>query len=333
MGNIESMSQDVIAIARAGGPEVLTMARRDRPQPASGQVLIRVHSAGINRHDCGQRSRGPNTHESDIPGLEVSGHIESVGGDVRGIEVGSPVCALVDGGGYAQYAIADAANVFPVPAHLSLREAASVPEAAFTSWYNFFSVGAMQPGETALIHGGTSGVGVFAIQLLRALGHAVYTTCGSDEKVAFARSLGANDAFNYRTDDFAKRMAEAGIGVDVVLDMSGGRYIDQNLAVLAYGGRIVHLSQGPGGPLPVPLRAVMQKEARITGSLMRPLAPARKRKVAEALKEHVWPLLGEAIRPVISEVYPLAEAHSAHRRLEQGDNIGKLLLAVESIAQ
>lgn len=328
--HIQQTFQDAIVITRAGGPEVLAMARREQPRPASGQVLIRVHCAGVNRHDCGQRSRGPNNHESDIPGLEVSGHVVSVGGDVGNIEVGAAVCALVDGGGYAQYVVAEAAYVFPLPVGLTLSEAASLPEAAFTVWYNFFSVGAMQPGETALIHGGTSGVGVFAIQLLRALGHAVYATCGSDEKVAFARSLGANDAFNYRQDDFAKRMRDAGIAVDVVLDMSGGRYTEQNLQVLAYGGRIIHLSAGSGLPLQVPLRSLMQKEARVTGSLMRPLPSARKRQTAQALEERVWPLLGSAIRPVISCVYPLAEAHRAHRHLEQGDNIGKLLLAVDA---
>lgn len=317
---------DAIAIARAGGPEVLVPVRRNRPSPGPSQVLIRVHAAGVNRHDCGQRSRGPNTHESDIPGLEVSGHVTAVGSDVKDLKPGDAVCALVDGGGYAQYAVADAATVLPVPSGLSLEEAAGVPEAAFTVWYNFFSVAAMQPGEAVLIHGGTSGVGTFAIQLLRSLGHPVYATCGADEKVAFVRSLGATGAFNYRTEDFSTGLAQAGVSIDVVLDMSGGKYTERNLAVLAYGGRIVHLAPGSGSPLQIPLRVLMQKEARVTGSLMRPLAAERKAKVAQALRAQVWPRLGPQIRPVLSRSYRLADAHLAHAQLESGDNIGKILL-------
>lgn len=319
-----------IAIARAGGPEVLTPVQRPRPEPGLGQVLIRVSTAGVNRHDCGQRSRGPNLHESDIPGLEVSGHIEQIGADVQGLQVEMPVCALVDGGGYGEFVIAEADNVLPVPEGMTLRDAAAIPEAAFTTWYNFFTLAAMQPHETVLIHGGTSGIGVFAIQMLRALGHPVYVTCGTDQKVDFARSLGATDGFNYRTENFVKRMGDNNIVADVVLDMSGGIYTTQNLEVLAYGGRIVHLVSGAGAGLQVPLRALMQKEARITGSFMRRLAQPRKAKVAQELKAHVWPLLGNKIRAIVSNAYPLDQAHLAHSCLEQGDNMGKLLLEVDA---
>lgn len=318
--------QDAIVISRAGGPEVLVPVHRPIPEPAPTEVLIRIHAAGVNRHDCGQRSRGPNNHESDIPGLEVSGHVEAVGNEVRGLKTGDAVCALIDGGGYAQYAIAEASLTMPVPAGLSLDEAAAVPEAAFTCWYNFFSVAALQPGESVLIHGGTSGVGTFAIQLLRGLGYRVYATCGSDDKVAFARQLGATEVFNYRKGEFPGGLIESGLSVDVVLDMSGGKYMEQNLAALAHGGRIVHLSAGGGATVPLSLRAVMQKEARVTGSLMRPLPIQRKAQVAEALRRVVWPMLASQIRPVLSETFPLKDASEAHRKLESGDNIGKILL-------
>ncbi|MDX3908147.1 MAG: NAD(P)H-quinone oxidoreductase [Pigmentiphaga sp.] len=323
------MLQETIVISRAGGPEVLVPQQRPVPAPGPDEVLIRVRWAGINRHDCGQRSRGPSTHESDVPGLEVAGHVEAVGANVRGLAPGAEVCALVDGGGYAQYATAHRALVLPRPDTLTLQEAACFPEAAFTVWYNFFSVAAMQPGERVLIHGGTSGIGVFAIQLLRALGHSVYATSGSEEKAAFARSLGAARVFNYKTEAFAEVMAREGLAADVILDMSGGRHTEQNLAALAYGGRIVHLSGGSGAPLQASLRAIMQKEARITGSLMRPLPLDRKTRVAEALRSAVWPLLGTAIRPVIHRTYPLAQAAQAHRDMETGDHIGKLLLDVQ----
>ncbi len=322
------MLQDTIIIDRAGGPEVLVSARRDIPEPAPDEIVIHIHWAGVNRHDCGQRSRGPNTHESDIPGLEVSGYVHAVGSSVRDLTVGTPVCALVNGGGYAQYVSAHRTQVLPIPQDLTLQQAACLPEAAFTVWYNFFSVAAMQSGETALIHGATSGIGVFAIQLLHALGHVVYATSGSPEKVAYARSLGAARAFNYKTDPFAEIMAREGLSADVILDMSGGRHMDQNLAALAYGGRIVHLSAGSGALPQLSLRAVMQKEARVTGSMMRPLPHEKKAKVAQALKTVVWPMVGSKIRPVISKVYPLAQAHIAHRDMEQGEHIGKLLLKV-----
>lgn len=322
------MLQETIVICRAGGPEVLAPAQRPVPTPGPDEVLIRVEWAGVNRHDCGQRSRGPNDHESDIPGLEVAGVVEAVGEGVRDLTPGAKVCALTNGGGYAQFAIAHRALVLPIPEGMTTEQAACFPEAAFTVWYNFFSVGAMQPGETALIHGGTSGIGVFSIQLLRALGHTVYATSGSEEKAAFARSLGAARVFNYRTESFAEIMGREGLTADVILDMSGGRHTEQNLAVLAYGGRIVHLSGGSGAPLQAPLRLIMQKEARITGSMMRPLPLERKKRVAEALRTTVWPLLGNAIRPVVHRTYPLAEAAQAHRDMEAGEHIGKLLLRV-----
>ncbi|GAA4343240.1 NAD(P)H-quinone oxidoreductase [Pigmentiphaga soli] len=320
------MLQDTIVIARAGGPEVLTPARRPVPEPGRGQVLIRVRAAGVNRHDCGQRARGPNNHESDIPGLEVAGVVQAVGDEVVGLEPGTEVCALINGGGYAQYALAEAPLVMPMPAGFSDEEAAGVPEVAFTTWYNMFFVATLKPGGRVLIHGGTSGVGVFAIQLLTALGHPVYATCGTPEKVDLATQLGARHAFNYRSEDFAAQLKADGVAIDAVLDMSGGRYMAQNLDVLAYGGHIVHLTTGTAAATPVPLGAVMQKEARVTGSRLRPLPLARKIEVALALKSVAWPLLGNRIRPLVHRVFPLAQAADAHRYLESGDSFGKLIL-------
>lgn len=321
------MQQNAIVISKAGGPEVLVPTRCDIPAPAADQIVIKTAWAGVNRHDCGQRSRGPNDHESDIPGLEVSGTVHAVGSLVRGLEVGTPVCALVNGGGYAEYVATHWQHVLPIPAGLSLQQAACLPEAAFTSWYNFFSVADLQVGESVLIHGATSGVGVFAVQLLTALGHPVYATSGSPEKCALALKLGARRSFNYRTDAFAERLQREGTPADVILDMSGGRHMEQNIAALAYGGRILHLSSG-ASPVPVSLRAVMQKEARITGAMMRPLPDARKTKVAEALKKIVWPLIGSRIQTLVHQTYPLARACDAHRDMEQGDHSGKLLLDV-----
>jgi len=321
------MQQDAIIISRAGGPEVLVPARCDIPQPAADEVVVKGAWAGVNRHDCGQRSRGPNDHESDIPGLEVSGTVHAVGSLVRGIEVGTQVCALVNGGGYAEYVATHWQQVLPVPAGLTLQQAACLPEAAFTTWYNFFSLAALQVGESVLIHGATSGVGVFAVQLLSALGHPVYATSGSAEKCALALSLGARRAFNYKTEPFAQLLQEAGTPVDVILDMSGGRHMEQNLAALAYGGRILHLSSG-AAPVSLSLRAVMQKEARVTGAMMRPLPAAKKALVAQALKKVVWPLVGDRIQTRVHQTYPLAQASQAHRDMEQGDHSGKLLLQV-----
>ena len=321
------MQQDAIVISRAGGPEVLVPARYDIPQPAADEVVVKVAWAGVNRHDCGQRSRGPNDHESDIPGLEVSGTVHAVGSLVRGLEVGMQVCALVNGGGYAEYVATHWQQVLPVPAGLTLQQAACLPEAAFTTWYNFFSLAALQVGESVLIHGATSGVGVFAVQLLSALGHPVYATSGSADKCALALSLGARRAFNYKTEPFAQLLQEAGTPVDVILDMSGGRHMEQNLAALAYGGRILHLSSG-AAPVSLSLRAIMQKEARVTGAMMRPLPAAKKALVAQALKKVVWPLVGDRIQTRVHQVYPLAQASQAHRDMEQGDHSGKLLLQV-----
>lgn len=321
--------QTVIRITAPGGPEVLLPESQPVPQPRDGDILIAVRAAGVNRHDCNQRGRGPSPDHSDVPGLEVAGEVVAVGRGVAPGWLGQRVCALTDGGGYAPFAIAQAAQALPVPEGLDWVQAAALPEAAFTLWHNFFGVARLAAGESVLLHGGTSGVGTLAIQVLTALGHPVYATCGSPDKVAAARRLGARDAVDYRREDFVSVLRErtAGRGVDVILDMSGGRYSTQNVDLLARRGRLVHLSPGAGALFQAPLRAIMAKEAVVTGSLLRPLPNAEKAAIAERLRVVVWPLIAEGrVRPVVHRVFPLAQAAEAHRVMEAGEHIGKLVL-------
>ncbi|WP_185732337.1 NAD(P)H-quinone oxidoreductase [Burkholderia sp. Bp8963] len=319
-----------IQITAAGGPEVLVPVEMPVPKCGSSDVLIRVVSAGVNRHDVNQRRRGPDTEHSPVPGLEVSGVVARVGAHVTSVEMGDEVCALVNGGGYAEYAIADAGQVLPVPPAISLRDAAALPEALFTTVHNFFNVAKLAPGESVLIHGGTSGVGTLATQMLTARGHAVYATCGTDEKCAMAEALGAVKAFNYRTIAFtdAVQAATGGKGVDVILDMAGAAYGRQNIEALAHRGRVVHLSPGGNADLAFPLRELMRKEAVVTGSLLRPLPNEEKNGIARWLHANVWPLIGTTVKPMITQRLPLELASAAHDALERGDVAGKILLDV-----
>jgi putative PIG3 family NAD(P)H quinone oxidoreductase len=321
--------QTVMVITAAGGPEVLEPRQRPVPTPADQELLIRVHAAGINRHDVNQRRRGPSTTHSDVPGLEVAGVVAGVGAKLSGWTMGERVCALTDGGGYGEYAVASAALAFRIPERLSDVLAAALPEALFTVWFNFFKVANLAPGESVLLHGGTSGVGSIAIQLLSGLGHPVFATCGSEDKVALAKSLGAREAFNYRSDKFAAgvRAATHGHGVDVILDMSGGRHSLRSLESLAYRGRIVHLSPGDGAEFSVPLRLIMSKEAKITGSLLRPLALTDKTVIADELRQRIWPTIDSGkIQPLVHRVLPLRQAAEAHAIMEAADHAGKLIL-------
>jgi len=319
-----------IHISAAGGPDVLASRRVPIPQCGPDQVLIAVTAAGVNRHDINQRRRGPDSLHSPIPGLEVSGRIAAIGENVRGLQPGDAVCALVDGGGYAEFALAHHGQVLPAPPAIALQDAAALPEALFTAWHNFFDVARLAPGEQVLIHGGTSGVGTIAIQMLRSMGFTVYATCGNDEKCAIAEGLGARGAFNYRSRPFEQGALEAteGRGVDVILDMAGTQYGHQNVAALARRGRVIHLSPGSGSDLGIPLRELMRKEGVVTGSLLRPLPDRRKAEIAASLKARVWPLLGKEIVPLIAARYGLADAPLAHARLEGGELAGKILLDV-----
>ena len=324
-----------IEITAAGGPEVLRPCLRDVPQPAAGQVLIRVHAAGINRHDCGQRRRGaPPPGATDIPGLEVSGEVVRAGDGVTRWQPGAMVVALVNGGGYAEYCLAEERLSLPLPEQLDDLVSAALPEALFTAWHNLFELCQLQAGEWLLVHGGASGVGTIAIQLARHFGVFVVATAGSAEKCEMCRTLGAHEVANYNEEDFVAvaKVATHGRGVDVILDMTGGLYAERNLDALAPDGRITHLTSAYEPRFNVPINLIMQKRAVITGSMLRPLPLERKAAVADELWRRVWPLLGRSINPVIDSILPLEAVREAHERMEAGRNIGKILLDVRSPA-
>jgi len=321
--------QRAIVITAAGGPDVLRL-RDDWPVPVPGpdEVLIKVAAAGINRHDCNQRAAGPAHEPNPVPGLEAAGNVVACGANVERKRLSEAVIALTDGGSYAEYVATDQALALPLPAGMGLMQGAALPEALFTTWFNFFELMRLAPGEAALIHGGASGVGTIAIQLLRALGHDVYATAGMPEKRNAALALGCKAAFDYTAPDLAGQILSAtdNRGVDVILDTSAGAHLTEDLAVLAPGGRIAHLSAGGGKRLEVPLRALMARRASITGGLLRATPLTLKRKIAQALHERVWPMLGTAIRPVVDTVYPLEQAAAAHAHMEAGRHIGKIML-------
>ena len=320
-----------IEIARPGGPEVLVPVERPKPAPGAGEVLIQVAAAGVNRPDAMQRAGHypPPPGASDIPGLEVAGTIVDVGSDVREWRAGDSVCALVAGGGYAEYCVAPAPQCLPVPRGCDLEHAAAIPEAFFTVWTNLFDRGRLKAGESVLIHGGTSGIGTTAIQLARARSSRVFATAGSAEKCAACERLGAERAINYREADFVAAIREAtgGRGVDVVLDMVGGDYLARNLDVLATDGRLVQIAVLGGAKGTLNLIAMMQRRLTLTGSTLRARPVAEKAAIAVELRAHAWPLLeAGTVRPVIHATFPLRAAADAHRVLESGAHIGKLVL-------
>ena len=318
---------------KPGGPEVLTPVERPVPRPASGELLIRVRAAGVNRPDVLQRlglypiPPGAPT----IMGLEVAGEVVALGAGAVRFEIGQPVCALLAGGGYAQYAAVPQGQCLPVPAGLSMVAAASLPETYFTVWSNLFERAFADAGDIALVHGGTSGIGVTAILLAKAFGLTVFVTCGTDEKCAAARALGADLAINYRSEDFAEAAlnATAGRGVDIVLDMVGGDYLPKNVAALAENGRHVSIAfqRGPCGELD--LMAVMRKRLTLSGSMLRPRSVEYKSALADSLAKDVWPLFAQGkLRAVIDSTFPLDHAADAHRRMEAGEHVGKIVLEV-----
>ncbi|HEV8259062.1 MAG TPA: NAD(P)H-quinone oxidoreductase [Casimicrobiaceae bacterium] len=322
-----------VAAREPGPPEVLTVAETPLPVPKRGDVLIRVAYAGVNRPDCMQRAGGypPPPDASPIIGLEVSGTIVALGEDVDAWHVGDVVCALTPGGGYAEYCTAPAAWCLPLPHGLSLLEAASLPENYFTVWHNVFERGRLREGETLLVHGGSSGIGLSAIQLAKALGATVITTVGSADKAAYCRGIGADHTINYRERDFAAEVAAitAKRGVDVVLDMVGGDYIEKNLKCLALEGRLVFIAFLRGSRAEVDWRFIMLKRLTVTGSTMRASPHQRKAAIARALRERVWPLFEAGrLKPVIYRVFPLQEAAAAHALMESSQHIGKIMLAV-----
>ena len=300
----------------AGGPEVIRIGTKEAPKPGPGQVLIEVAAAGVNRPDCMQRLGvyPPPPGESEVPGLEVAGRIVALGEGVAAPRLGDEVCALLGSGGYAEYALAAAPLCLPVPKALSLIEAAGVPETYFTVYDNVFTRGRLKAGETLLVHGGSSGIGSTAIQLAKAFGAVVIATAGSDEKCAFCRTLGADLAINYRTQDFVAEVKAftQGRGVDVVLDMVGGSYFARNLAVLALEGRLVQIAAAEGGVIEkFNLWTMLTKRLTLTGSTLRARTVAQKAEVARALRENVWPLLEAGkVKPVIHATFPLEQARA-----------------------
>lgn len=316
-----------------GGPEVLQPVERPVPTPAAGEVLIKVRAAGVNRPDVLQR-RGmyaPPAGASTVPGLEIAGEIVTLGEGVDAIALGSSLCALVAGGGYAEYAVAPFGQCLPVPPSLSMIEAAAIPETLFTVWTNLFERVYAAPGETVLVHGGTSGIGTMAIALCKLFGVSIIVTCGSADKCARALELGATHAIDYSASDFVDEIARitGGKGVNAVLDMVGGDYVPRNIACLAEGGRHVTIAVQRGIKAEINVAAVMMKRLTLTGSTLRPRSTEFKTLVAEELQRIVWPhVIAGALKPVIDMTFPLAEAAAAHARMEAGDHVGKIVLAV-----
>ncbi len=324
---------DCIDHGSGGAPSVMRIARMPVPVPGAGEVLIRVAYAGVNRPDVAQRqgSYPPPPGASPVLGLEVSGHVAALGDGVAGLRVGDAVCALTNGGGYAQYVATPAAQVLPVPGGLSLREAASLPENYFTVWTNVFERGRLVAGETFLVHGGSSGIGLAAIQLARARGATVYTTVGSRAKAEVCERMGASVAIDYRNEDFVERVAAltAKRGVNLILDMVGGDYVQRNFKALAVEGRLVQIAFLNGPKATLDCTPIMVKRLTWSGSTLRPRSAADKAGIAARLREQVWPLLADGtIRTVIHETFELADAARAHELMESSAHIGKIMLRV-----
>ena len=320
-----------IEISTPGAPDVLRAATLPVPTPAPGEVLIAVRAAGVNRPDVIQRKGAypPPPGASPLPGLEVAGEIAAVGAGVTEWKTGDDVCALLAGGGYAQYAAVPAGQCLPVPKGLSMTEAASLPETFFTAWSNLFDRARLQAGETLLVHGGTSGIGITAIQMASAFGARVLATAGSAEKCAACVELGAAQGINYNEMDFVEAVREAtnGKGADVILDMVGGDYVARNLKACAADGRIVQIAFLGGSKVTLDLMALMRNRITLTGSTLRPREVAFKAAIAQSLREKVWPLIEQGrIRPVIDSVFPLTDAAKAHARMESSAHIGKIVL-------
>jgi NADPH2:quinone reductase len=322
-----------IEITRPGPPDVLKICERPVPQLIPGQVLIKVHAAGINRPDVLQRTGNypvpPGA--SDIPGLEIAGEI--VGGDVSasGFKLGDIVCSLVQGGGYAEFCAAPLAQCLPIPKGMSAIEAASLPETFFTVWSNVFDRAALSGDESLLVQGGTSGIGVTAIQMAKAMGHQVFATAGSDEKCRACEALGAERGINYRTEDFSEvvKLATGGKGVDVILDMVGGDYIPREINCLADDGRLVVIALLGGARATIELGQILRRRLTVTGSTLRPRPVAFKAAIVAKLRERIWPLLeSKDIKPIVHRIFPLEEAASAHELMESSAHIGKIVLKV-----
>ncbi|WP_102225568.1 NAD(P)H-quinone oxidoreductase [Acidimangrovimonas sediminis] len=319
-----------IEIAQPGGPEVLTPTEVPVPQPGPGQIVIALDYAGVNRPDALQRAGNyaPPPTASPLPGLEGAGRVAAVGEGVSRWSVGDQVCALLPGGGYAEYVVTPAAHALPIPAGMGMREAACLPETFFTVFSNVFQRGALKAGERFLVHGGSSGIGTTAIQLARAFGARVFATAGSEDKCAACLRLGAERAINYREEDFVEVLKAEG-GADLILDMVGGDYIPRNVRALADDGRLVQIAFLSGPKAELNFSAVMRRRLTITGSTLRPQSDLAKARIAEGLEAQVWPLLASgAVAPVMDSEYPMDKASEAHARMESSGHIGKIVLKI-----
>jgi len=320
-----------IAISRPGGPEVLVAEQRPLPQPGPGEILVKVAAAGVNRPDISQREGRypPPPGASDLPGLEIAGEVVGLGAGVSAWTLGDKVCALAHGGGYAEFCVVHESHALPIPKGLSMVEAAALPETFFTVWVNVFDMAGLKAGEWLLVHGGSSGIGTTAIMLAKAFGAKVIVTAGSDEKCDACRKLGADAAINYKTADFVPAVKEitGGHGADVILDMVGGPYVERNHQCAAMDGRVAQIAMMQGSK--VDLRHMSQRRIRHMGSTLRPRTVPQKAAIAAALREKVWPLIEAGqIRPVMDSTFALAEAASAHGRLETSQHIGKVVLTL-----
>lgn len=317
-----------------GGPEVLKPDRMAVPRPAQGEILVKVAAAGVNRPDVQQRmgQYNPPPGASQVPGLEIAGEVVAVGPGASRFQVGDKVCALVSGGGYAEYCVAPEPQALPVPGDLNLIEAAGVPETFFTVWTNVFDRGRLKPGETLLVHGGSSGIGTTAIQLAREFGSRVFVTAGNPEKCRACEDLGAERAINYREEDFVQVVKELtdGRGVDVILDMVGGDYVARNLDSLAVEGRLVQIAWLGGAQVSANFMKLMLKRLTWTGSTLRPRTVEQKAEITRALEAKVWPLIEAGkVKPVMFRSFPLAQAAEAHRLMESSEHIGKIMLVMD----
>jgi NADPH2:quinone reductase len=325
-----SKTMKAVEITAPGGPEVLQETTRPVPEPRPGEVVIRVAYAGVNRPDALQRAGlyAPPPTASDLPGLEAAGEIVALGEGVSDWQMGDQVCALLPGGGYAEYVATPAAHCLPVPKGLGLKQAACLPETFFTVWSNVFTRGGLKAGERFLVHGGSSGIGTTAIQLASVMGARVFTTAGSDEKCAKCMELGAERAINYREEDFVAVLKEVG-GADLILDMVGGEYLPRNVKSLADDGRLVQIAFLQGPKVELNFAQVMMRRLTITGSTLRPQSDLAKARIAEDLRAHVWPLIEAGrVAPVMDSEFPLSEAAAAHARMESSGHIGKIVLKV-----
>ncbi len=326
-----SKTMQAVEISKPGGPEVLTVTERPIPDPGPGEVVIRLSWAGVNRPDALQRAGmyAPPADASDLPGLEGAGEIVALGEGAEGWRTGDKVCALLPGGGYAEYVATPAAHCLPVPKDMALREAACLPETFFTVWSNVFERGGLRGGERFLVHGGSSGIGTTAIQLAKARGARVFTTAGSQEKCSACRDLGADLAINYRDEDFVEAVRAEG-GAHLILDMVGGDYIPRNVKCLVDDGRLVQIAFLQGPKVELNFAQVMMRRLTITGSTLRPQSDLAKARIAEALRREVWPLLDAGrIAPVMDSEFALGDADKAHARMEDSGHIGKIVLKVD----